>query len=369
MSCDLARHAESEAMLVIEGTATPTSTLGGVNRRILTLLVALIPIVAFGVALSVVTVPFVALGPGPTFDTLGEVDGKQVVDIEGTEVHPTSGHLNMTTVSQRDALTLGEALTLWMSGREQLVPRDLVYPPDKSKDEVDEANNTDFRQSEDSAEYAALLYLKYPMAVTVEKVNEDGPSVGKLSDGDAIDYVNGKPVADLAAFQALIKDTKPGDEVVLDYRRKNGDLGTATITLGKHPERDQGYLGIAVLDAPWAPFTVDFNLANIGGPSAGLMFSLAVVDKLTTGDLNDGKFVAGTGTITGDGKVGPIGGITHKMLAAKDVGATIFLVPADNCEEAKTAHDDDLELVRVENLDQAVAALKTLSAGGERPHC
>jgi PDZ domain-containing protein len=99
------------------------------------------------------------------------------------------------------------------------------------------------------------------------------------------------------------------------------------------------------------------------------MFSLAVIDKLTTGDLNDGKFVAGTGTITGDGKVGPIGGITHKMLAAKDAGATIFLVPADNCEEAKTAHDDDLELVRVENLDQAVAALKTLSAGGERPHC
>ena len=122
-----------------------------------------------------------------------------------------------------------------------------------------------------------------------------------------------------------------------------------------------------MLDAPWAPFTVDFNLANIGGPSAGLMFSLAVVDKLTTGDLNDGKFVAGTGTITGDGKVGPIGGITHKMLAAREAGATIFLVPADNCEEAKTAHEDGLELVRVENLDQAVAALKTFSAGGERP--
>ena len=91
------------------------------------------PIVVFGVLLAVVTVPFVSLGPGPTFDTLGEVDGKQVVDIEGTEIHPTSGHLNMTTVSQRDELTLGQALTLWMSGREQLVPRDLVYPPDKSQ--------------------------------------------------------------------------------------------------------------------------------------------------------------------------------------------------------------------------------------------
>ena len=111
------------------------------------MLVALVPIVAFGVLLAVVTVPYVSLGPGPTFDTLGEVDGKQVVDIEGTDVHPTSGNLNMTTVSQRDDLTLGQALTLWMSGREQLVPRDLVYPPDKSKDEIDKANNARLQAS------------------------------------------------------------------------------------------------------------------------------------------------------------------------------------------------------------------------------
>ena len=89
-----------------------------------------------------------------------------------------------------------------------------------------------------------------------------------------------------------------------------------------------------MLDAPWAPFTIDFNLANIGGPSAGLMFSLAVIDKLTTGDVNGGKFVAGTGSITADGTVGPIGGIVHKMSSAQDAGAEIFLVPAENCDEA-----------------------------------
>ncbi|WP_396904204.1 PDZ domain-containing protein [Mycolicibacterium phlei] len=339
------------------------------NRRTLTLLVALVPILAFGVLASVVTVPFVALGPGPTFNTLGEIDGKPVVDIEGTDVYPTSGHLNMTTVSQRDQLTLGQAMALWLSGRDQLVPRDLVYPPYKSKEEVEEANTTDFRRSEDSAEYAALQYLDYPMAVTVENVNEDGPSAGKLQAGDAIDFVNGKPVANLEEFQEQLKDTKPGDTVVLDYRRKDGPPGTATITLGKHPERDQGFLGIGVLDAPWAPFSIKFNLANVGGPSAGLMFSLAVIDKLTTGDLNDGQFVAGTGTISGDGKVGSIGGITHKMLAAREAGASLFLVPAENCEEAKSAPQDGLELVRVETLEQAVDALKTLSAGGERPHC
>lgn len=333
------------------------------------MLVALVPILVFGVLVSVVTVPYVSLGPGPTFNTLGEVDGKQVVDIEGTDVYPTSGQLNMTTVSQRSDLTLGQALTLWLSGREQLVPRDLVYPPDKTREEVDEANTTDFRQSERSAEYAALLYLGFPMAVTVENVNDDGPSAGKLADGDAIEGVNGTPVATLEEFQAMLKDTKPGDTVVLDYRRKDGPAGVATITLGKHPEGDQGYLGIGVLDAPWAPFSIDFNLANIGGPSAGLIFSLAVVDKLTTGDLNDGQFIAGTGTITGDGEVGSIGGITHKMLSAREAGASIFLVPADNCEEAKTAPQDGLELVKVDTLETAVDALKTLSAGGERPHC
>jgi PDZ domain-containing protein len=341
-----------------------------VNRRILTLLVAVVPIVAFGVLLSLVTVPYVSLGPGPTFDTLGEVDGKQVVDIAaGGDVHPTSGHLNMTTVSQRDDLTLGQALTLWMSGREQLVPRDLVYPPDKSKDEIDQANNSDFKRSEDSAEYAALSFLKYPSAVTVATVNDPGPSVGKLQRGDAIDGVNGKPVATIDQFTSLLKATKPGDKVVLDYRRKNSPAGVATVTLGTNADRDYGYLGVAVLDAPWAPFSIDFNLANIGGPSAGLMFSLAVVDKLTTGDLNDGKFVAGTGTIDSEGKVGSIGGITHKMLSAREAGATIFLVPTDNCDEAKTAHEDGLQLVKVDTLSHAVDALHTLSAGGEPPRC
>jgi Lon-like protease len=333
-------------------------------------MVALVPILVFGVLLTVVTVPFVSLGPGPTFDTLGEVDGKQVVDIEGTQTHPTSGHLNMTTVSQRDDLTLGEALTLWLSGQEQLVPRDLIYPPGKSREDVDKANNADFRNSEDNAMYAALGYLgKFPPAVTAAKVSDPGPSAGKLKDGDALDAVNGAPVANVEQFTTFLKSTKPGQVVTIDYRRKNEPAGVAQITLGTNKDRDYGFLGVAVLDAPWAPFVVDFNLANIGGPSAGLMFSLAVVDKLTTGDLVGSTFVAGTGTITPDGKVGPIGGITHKMAAARAAGATVFLVPAKNCYEAASDNQTGLRLVKVDTLGSAVDALHAMTSGGQLPSC
>jgi Lon-like protease len=351
------------------GALTTPSSVSDVNRRILTLIVALIPIVIFGVLLAVVTVPYVSLGPGPAFDTLGEVDGKPVVDIKGTQTHPTTGHLDMTTVSQRDDLSLAEALTLWLSGQEQLMPRDLVYPPGTSREDVDKANDADFKESEHNAEFAALGYLKYAEAVTVVTLTDPGPSVGKLQAGDAIKAVDGKPVATVEQFTSYLKTTKPGQNVAVDFHRKNAPPGVAHITLGHHPKGDHGFVGVSVTDAPWAPFAVDFNLANVGGPSAGLMFSLAVIDKLTTGNLVGSKFVAGTGTIKPDGEVGRIGGILHKMSAAHDAGATVFLVPAENCYEANSKQVPGLQLVKVDNLGGAVDALHAVAAGGKPPSC
>jgi Lon-like protease len=351
------------------GHLTSPSSVSEVNRRISTLVVALVPIVAFGLLLAAVTVPFVSVGPGPIFDTLGEVDGKQVVDIQGTQTHPTTGRLSMTTVSQRDELSLAEALALWLSGQEQLMPRDLLYPPGKSRDEIDKANNADFEQSEHNAEYAALGYLKYPQAVTVAVVSDPGPSMGKLQAGDAVDAVNGAPVANVDQLMSSLKTTKPGQSVAIGFRRKNAPPGVAQITLGSHPDRESGVLGVSVMDAPWAPFIVDFNLANVGGPSAGLMFSLAVVDKLTTGDLAGSNFVAGTGTIKADGAVGRIGGIAHKLTAARAAGATVFLVPTENCYEASSNNQPGLQLVKVGNLGEAVDALHTVTSGGQPPRC
>jgi PDZ domain-containing protein len=264
---------------------------------------------------------------------------------------------------------LAEALTLWLSGQEQLMPRDLVYPPGSSRDEIDKANDADFKQSEHNAEYAALGYLKYPQAITVAAVTDPGPSVGKLQAGDAVQAVNGKPVSTVDQFTSLLKSTKPGQSVAVEFRRKNAPSGVAQITLGSNPDRKYGFVGVSVTDAPWAPFAVDFNLANVGGPSAGLMFSLAVIDKLTTGNLAGSKFVAGTGTIKPDGAVGRIGGIVHKMTAARAAGATVFLVPAENCYEANSDKVPGLQLVKVENLGGAVDALHAATSGGQPPSC
>ncbi|PBC52724.1 PDZ domain-containing protein [Rhodococcus sp. ACS1] len=345
------------------------STLVQVNRRIVTLLAALAPIVVLGILGTVITVPFVALGPGPTFNTLGEVGGEQVVAIAGTDVDDTTGHLNMTTVAVRDDLNVFEAFGLWASGRQGIVPREEVYPPDKSKDEVKQENDADFQQSEDSAELAALHFLGKPVDLRIAKVGEDGPSQGLLREGDVLVSVDGKPVSTVGGVQEAVADVAPNTEVPIVIRRDGAET-TVRVVLGARPDDEaKGYLGITPEEVPDVPFTIDFNLADVGGPSAGLMFTLAVIDKLSPGELNGGKFVAGTGTIDSDGDVGPIGGIKYKLIAASEAGAETFLVPAKNCDEARQGAPDGLRLVKVENLDGAVDALEAVNAGADAPHC
>ncbi|QNG19378.1 PDZ domain-containing protein [Rhodococcus triatomae] len=339
------------------------------NRRIVTLIAALAPIVVLGVLGTVVQVPFVALGPGPTFDTLGTVGDREVVDIQGIDVDEVSGHLNMTTVAVRDNLNVFEAFGMWASGRHGLVPREQVYPPEKSKEEVQQENDADFRRSEDAAELAALGFLGEPVLLTVGQVGEDGPSSGLLVEGDQILAVEGQAVTTVVDVQQAVADAGPGTSIVVDVLREGEPLAVE-VRLGARPDDEsRGYLGVTPEQVPDVPFTIDFNLADIGGPSAGLMFSLAVIDKLTPGALNGGDFVAGTGTIDPAGDVGPIGGIRYKLIAAREAGAETFLVPSKNCDEARQGAPDGLRLVRVETLTGAVEALDSLSAGGDAPSC
>ncbi|MGW0249999.1 YlbL family protein [Nocardia goodfellowii] len=339
------------------------------NRRIWTLLAALVPVLVLGVLGTVITVPYVALGPGPTFNTLGEVDGKQVVDVRGTEVDPTTGHLNMTTVSVRDGLNLFEAFGFWASGEHGLVPRAEVYPPGVPREEIDKSNQQDFKDSEGNAEVAALHYLKLPTVVLVRKVGDEGPAKDILRPGDEIVSINGTPIATPQDVVTAVSSQTPGSKLTIALRRDNAEQ-TVEITLAARPDDPaKGYLGVTPAEGARPPVQVTFNLADIGGPSAGLMFSLALIDKLSPGELDGGKFVAGTGTIDQDGKVGPIGGIQYKMMAAREAGAETFLVPAANCNEARARTPDGLRLVKVENLDGAVQSLADINAGREPVSC
>lgn len=355
-------------MLAADAAARQTR-LGPVNRRIATLLVALAPVLALGIAGTAATVPYVALGPGPTYNTLDVVNGKQVVDIEGTQTQPTTGHLNMTTVSVRDDLTIFEAFGLWLSNDHGIVPRSEIYPADQTRDQVDKANLADFRNSEDNAEVAALHFLKYPMSAEIADVVADGPAKDALKPGDQLISINGVAATSTKAVQDTVSAAKPGTDAVVVFTR-GGVQQTATIKLGANPDDPtKGRLGVSLTLTPNVPFKVNFNLADIGGPSAGLMFSLAVVDKLTNDQLSGGKFVAGTGTIDADGKVGPIGGIQYKMIAAHNAGAVTFLVPADNCDEARQHAPSGLRLVKVDTIDTAVSSLEAINSGGSAPTC
>jgi Lon-like protease len=338
-----------------------------VNRRTWNLVAAGMLALALAVLAATVPVPMVALGPGPTYDTLGDVGGQPVVAVDGLQAYPTTGHLNMTTVSVTDRLTLFATLGLWADGDRQVVPRSEVFPPEKSDEQVQQENTEQFAASEANAEVAALTELRLPTRVVVTDLVPNSPAQGRLEPGDEIVAVSGHPVDTPAAVSGALSATTPGQSVTITYKRA-GQQHDADVVLGSSPDRPQGLLGVRPGIEPRTG-DIRISLGDIGGPSAGLMFALAVIDKLTPGGLTDGRFIAGTGTITPDGQVGPIGGIPFKMRAARDAGATVFLVPADNCGEAEANAPTGLELVRVATLQDALNGLDALATGRPAPSC
>jgi PDZ domain-containing protein len=338
-----------------------------VTRRTWTVVSASLLALALGVLGATLPVPLVALGPGPTYDTLGTVDGSTVVDVEGLPVYPTTGHLNMTTVSVTDRLTMFSALELWASPDNQVVPREPIYPSSMSLDEIQQQNNAQFTSSESNAEAAALGELQLPATVLVTSLVADTPAATILQPGDELLAVAGQPMDSVREVSDVLAPTRPGDVVAVQYRRA-GEVRDAQIPLAARPDRQQGLLGV-ILGAKLRDGDIRISLGGVGGPSAGLMFALAVVDKLTPGDLAGGRFVAGTGAIEPTGNVTPINGIPFKMRKAYDEGATVFLVPAANCAEAITTNPGDLQLVRIGTLHDAVTALESLKSGGPVPSC
>jgi Lon-like protease len=341
------------------------------TRRGWTLLLSGILVIAFGLAGAFVQVPYVAIGPGPTYDTLGNVDGAPVVEINGHQTYPTGGELRMTTVSLNDQITLFGALGLWASGRYALAPREEYYKPGESDAQVQQENVQQFQDSQSNAEVAALRHLNFPIKVLVQEVVSGSPVDHVLAAGDRLLMVNGKQITQEDDVRAALNGTSPGQTIPITFQHGSEPARTASIKLTNSPDpnQKQGFMGLQPIDRADVPFDVKVSLQDVGGPSAGLMFALAIVDRLTPGNIVAGEQVAGTGEIDEKGNVSAIGGISFKVVGAREAGATVFLTPEQNCAEAAAADPPGLKLVKVTSLDSALTALNDLKAGKPTPSC
>jgi len=343
------------------------------TRRQLTLLIAVAGIAAAVLAAALIPVPYVILSPGPTLNTLGtRAGGKPLIQISGHRAYPTNGHLNLVTVSYQggplDGFNVFTALQAWLTPHEAVVPEQELFGTNQTQQQVARQDTQQMVSSQQIAEAAALcqIGIKFDTVDTVNFVETGMPATGVLRKGDVITAVDGRPVTCRTPAGTLIKARSPGAPVVLTVDRHGT---TRKFRLKTADARGSAVVGVGVLETYRFPFQVRINVGNIGGPSAGLMFALGIVDKLTPGDLTGGRFIAGTGEIAVNGAVGPIGGIQQKMAGARASGATVFLTPAANCPDTAGAVPQGLRVIKVSTLAGAVHALKALAAGGNVPSC
>lgn len=319
--------------------------------------------------------PYVIEQPGPVFDVLGDVDidneSVPMIQIPMEETFPTEGALQMLTVNIRgnpDNLpTWFDIATAYFDPSRAVLPVQDVFPPGTSIETSNEQGRIDMENSQKEAIAAAMTELGYdvPSTLSVIETTAGGPAEGVLLPDDVIVSVNGDVPADVTGLRAIIAEN--GVDSAAEVVVLRGDVEE---TLSIQPVLSPGdnpvpVIGIIVGSDYDFPFTVTIQLQNVGGPSAGMMFALGIIDKLTEGPLNGGEFVAGTGTIASTGEVGPIGGIVQKMWGAQRKGADWFLAPAANCNEVVGNVPAGLTVFAVEDLDDALAALDRISSGGD----
>jgi Lon-like protease len=346
------------------------------SHRLITLIIAGAAVLIGLVIASITSVPYVALMPGPTLNTLGKPYGAPLIQISGRRTYPTTGNLNMVTVSYSGgpgtSFNIFNAISAWLTPDDAVVPESEIFTPGQSQQAVVQQDTQEMVGSQQDATAAALCYLNIPYQ-TIDKVYATAkgyPAYGVVQAGDTITAVDGTAVGCDHSVVTMIQDRKPGARVTLTISR-NGV--TKNVTLATKDVSGVPVVGVKIDPPSYVfPFHVKINIPGIGGPSAGMMFALGIIDKLTRDDLTGGKFIAGTGEIeptAGGGAVEPIGGIQQKMAGARAAGATIFLTPAANCVNTVGAVPSGLRLVKVSTLAGAVADLEAIKAGRPVPSC
>lgn len=343
------------------------------GRRVGWLLLALTLFGVFG--LAVLPTPYVIERPGPVFDTLGTVtvDGAEVplIDIPTEPTFETSGSLSLLTVNvygNRDQPpSWFDVIRAWLDPSQSVVPIDSVFPEGVSTEDRREQSRIDMENSQQEAVAAALRALgePYESQLRVVETLPDSPAAGILRGDDIILAVDGDPVRDVTALRAAIAANGTADPVSIDIVRGGSERTLEITPVLSEGEDRVPVIGVLIAGEYVFPFDVNIELENVGGPSAGLMFALGIIDKLTPDSLAGGAEVAGTGTIGADGTVGPIGGIVQKMHGAVSFGADWFLAPVDNCDEVVGNVPGDLEVFAVTTLDEAIGVLQTIADEGD----
>lgn len=316
---------------------------------------------------ALMPVPYVIERPGPAIDVLGEYQEEKILVIEGAETYPTEGELMMTTVSVDGGpgyrVTPVEVIAAWFDRTKQVLPREAVFPEGQTREQTTLNNTAAMSTSQQGAVAVALeeLGIEYRDVVMVAGVQEDGAAADTLEGGDVLVAVDGRTAADVEGFRSLIAAVPAGEDVPLTIRRGGEEMDLQVPTADV-----DGTARMGVILSAGYEFPMDVHLAvgDIGGPSAGMMFSLSVYDELTPGALTGGHAIAGTGTISEDGTVGAIGGIRQKMVGAADTDAEFFLAPSANCQDVVGYEPDDLQVVAVSTFDEALTAIETIAETG-----
>lgn len=299
--------------------------------------------------------PYIVYRPGPTINVLGDHSGHPMIQVSGHPTYPTTGQLRMVTVSVSEPnahVSLAELLPAWFSRSDAVYPWDAVYRKGTTEKQSRSEGAAQMTGSQDNAKAVALQELgeKVPVVTQIASVLKGSPADGKLEAGDHVLAVDGTKPKTIDDLIAQIKAATGALDLLVERKQEQVHV---SVTPKDHK------LGVSIGPAYDFPFPVNLNVdKDIGGPSAGLMFSLAIYDTLTPGSLTGGKRIAGTGEIESDGSVGPIGGIQQKIAGARRDGAKLFLVPKDNCVDAKGADNGSMRLVKVDTMHDAVSEIE-----------
>ncbi|MCL2540974.1 MAG: PDZ domain-containing protein [Nocardioidaceae bacterium] len=333
------------------------------HQRLIAACVAAPLVLILAVLALAVPLPFASYSPGPTFDILGrDPSGAEVVQVAGHRAYyqDNQGEIRFTTVissGDGEKLSLAEGLARWFDDHDAVLPYDYVHPPQTGPLNEKQQGAVEMITSQDEAKAAALRELGYkvPARLQVANIERGTPASGKLEVRDILLAVDGKPIKAVDTLSNAIAKIGPHPltlTIERDQRRMK-----VRIT----PEMQQGTPRIGIVQGIGYEFPFEIQLhvdPSVGGPSAGLMFSLAIYDTLTPGALTGGAIVAGTGELAPNGAVGPIGGIAQKIAAADAAHAKLFFVPKGNCPDVAGLHPDGMRLVEATSVHEARTTLQ-----------